>query len=178
MNAGHHGLRTDGARRFFSYWDGLPKTDLVPDRQSFNPARIGDLMRAVTILEIWSRARIDMRLAGTAVCEAMGFDPTGLNMLELQAPEGRETYLRLIETQCGQPCGRRNMLRARHADGTIVLAEVVSLPMRHARSGHDMILSYFCSVETVGFGEHSYQIIDRHDTHWIDIGAGVPDWSV
>ncbi|HEY4345192.1 MAG TPA: PAS domain-containing protein [Parvibaculum sp.] len=177
MNARHDGLRTEGARRFFNYWDSLPKKNLVPDRKSFSPERIRDLMRAVTILEIWSRARIDMRLAGTAVCAAMGFDPTGANMLELQAPGTREAYLRLLEEQCNRPCGRRNLLTARHSDGTIVKAEVVTLPMSHEEAGHDMILSYFCSIETVGFGEHSYQILSREATHWIDIGAGVPDWT-
>lgn len=177
MPARQEGLRTDGARRFFNYWNSLPKIGLVPDRQSFDPVRIHDLMRAVTILEIWSRARIDMRLAGTGISDAMGFDPTGLNMLELQAPDSREAYLRLLEEQCARPCGRCNLLRARHADGTIVLTEVVSLPMRHAQSGHDMILSYFSSIETTGFGEPAYRILGHEDVRWIDIGAGVPDWS-
>lgn len=177
MNAVYGGLYTESARRFFAYWDSLPKKNLRPDRRSFDPAHIPDLMREVTILEIHSRVRIEMRLAGTGVCEAMGFDPTGLNMLEWHSPETREAYLRLLEAQCGRPCGRRNMLRARHADGSIVRTEVVSLPMSHVRSGHDMILSYFCSLEVVGFGEHSYQILDREDTEWIDIGAGVPDWT-
>ncbi len=171
------GLRTDGARRLFTYWDTLPKVDFVPDRKSFNPGRIADLMRAVTILEIWSRARIEMRLAGTGICDAMGFDPTGLNMLELQAPESRERYLLLLEEQCNRPCGRRNMLRARHSDGSIVLTEVVTLPMRHSSAGHDLILSYFCAVKTVGYGEPSYMILGHEDTQWIDIGAGVPDWG-
>lgn len=176
MNAVYEGLHTEGARRFFNYWNSLPKTNFLPDRESFNPSHIPDLMRAVTILEIWSRARIEMRLAGTSVCESMGFDPTGINMLELQAPEMREDYLRLLEAQCARPCGRRNLLRARHADGTIIRTEVVALPMSHKRSGNPMILNYFSSIEAIGFGEHSYQILDREDTRWIDVGAGVPDW--
>lgn len=170
-------LQTEGAARFFDYWSRLPKEGLVPDRSAFSPAKIADLMRAVTILEIWSRALIEIRLAGTAVCDVMGFDPTGRNMLELQLPSVRERYLRLLEEQVGRPCGRRNLLKARQADGTILRAEVVTLPMHHAVSGHDMILSYFSALEIVGFGENVYQILAYEQTQWIDIGAGTPDWS-
>jgi hypothetical protein len=170
-------LHTDGAVRFFNYWDSLPKDGLVPDPRDFSPADIPDLMRAVTILDIRSRALIEMRLAGTAVCDVMGFDPTGRNVLELQPPEVRERYLRLLEEQVGRPCGRRNILRARQADGTVLRVEAITLPMRHATCGRDLILSYFSTMDLVGFGESSYQILAYEDTQWIDIGAGAPDWS-
>lgn len=168
-------LQTDGVARFFDYWNSLPKTDLAPDRRDFSPTAIPDLMRAVTILEIWSHARIEFRLAGTGVCDVMGFDPTGWNMLELQPAAVRMHYLKLVEEQVKRPCGRRNVLIARQADGTILRGEAISLPMRHALSGHDMLLSYFNAIETIGFGESSYQILAYEDTGWIDVGAGTPD---
>jgi hypothetical protein len=170
-------LRTDGAARFFDYWNSLPKADLVPDRRAFSPTAIPDLMRAVTILEIWSRDRIEIRLAGTGVCDVMGFDPTGFNMLDLQRAPVRVRYLELVEEQVKRPCGRRSVLNARQADGTILRVETISLPMRHVLTGHDMLLSYFNAIETIGFGESSYQILAYEDTEWIDVGAGTPDWS-
>jgi len=170
-------LHTDGATHFFDYWNSLPKTDFVPDRSDFNPADIPGLMRAVTILEIWSRARVEMRLAGTGVCGVMGFDPTGMNMLEVQEAPARVRYLRLLEEQVTRPCGRAHVMRARQADGAIIRVEVVTLPMRYALAGRDMLLSYFGEIELVGFGEESYRILAYEDTEWIDIGAGVPDWN-
>lgn len=169
-------LLTHGARRFFDYWDSLPRVGLVPDRSAFNPAKIADLMRAVTILEIRSPAEIEIRLAGTAVCEAMGFEATGRNGLDLVAPDARPGYLKLIAAQVDQPCGRWNVLRVRQAGGAIMRSEAITLPMLHAQSGHHMILSYFGTIETVGYEEGSYQILAYEDTRWIDIGAGVPDW--
>jgi hypothetical protein len=177
MHGAQNFLHTVGARRFFEYWDRLPKTDLLPDRGSFNPGVIADLMPAVTILEVWSRERIDIRLSGTAVCKTMGFDPTGRNGLDLVAPEARDSYLRLIEEQISRPCGRRNVLRSRHASGLIMRTEVVTLPMRHARTGHSMILSFFSALDVVGIGEGGYAILSYEETQWLDIGAGVPDWS-
>lgn len=176
MRAMRDRLHTDGARRFFDYWDGLPKDGFIPDRASFNPAAIPELMRAVTMLEIWSRDRIDIRLAGTAVCDAMGFDPTGRNGVDLVATEAREDYLRLIEAQTGHPCGRRNVLRTRHSGGLVTRSEAITLPMSHKLSGHAMILSFFAAIESVGFEAGGYRILAHEDTRWVDIGAGTPDW--
>ncbi len=167
-------LRTAGARRFFSYWDSLPKDGFVPDRKDFSPAPIAPLMSAVTILEIVSDELIVQRLAGTAICRAMGFDPTGGNALDLVAPETRPRYLDLLRMQTGTPCGRWNMLRVRR-ENLVERTEALTLPMRYRHSGHWMILSYFGSVETVAYEHGPYEILAYEDTQWIDLGAGIPD---
>lgn len=169
-------LRTASARRFYSYWDGLPKEGLVPDRKDFSPAAIAPLMSAVTILEVVSDDLIVQRLAGTAICRAIGFDPTGGNALDLIAPEVRPRYLSLLRDQTATPCGRWNMLRSRR-ENLVERAEVLTLPMRHGLSGHWMILSYFGSIETLAYEHGPYEFLAYEDTQWIDLGAGVPDWS-
>lgn len=168
-------LRTAGAQRFFFYWDSLPKRQLAPDRKDFSPVAIAPLMPAVTILEIMSDELVVQRLAGTAICRAMGFDPTGGNAFDLVAPETRPRYRALLNAQTERPCGRWNMLRVRR-ENLIERAEALTLPMRHNRSGHWVILSYFGSIETVGYEQGPYEILAYEDTRWIDLGAGVPDW--
>lgn len=170
-------LRTNGAKRFFNYWDSLPKAGLIPDRKSFNPAAIADLMSVVTIIEIWSRARIDLRLIGTAVAERMGFDPTGRNYLDFIAPEVRETFLRLIDAQISRPCGRVSVIRARSASGLIERSEALALPMFHERSGHYMIVACISPIEKLGYEPGGYEVLGYEDMGWVDIGAGVPDVS-
>lgn len=167
-------LRTAGARRFFSYWDSLPKEGFAPDRKDFSPVAIAPLMPAVTILEIVSDDLVVQRLAGTAVCRAMGFDPTGGNALDLVAPATRQRYLGLLRAQTDTPCGRWNMLRSRR-ENLIERAEALTLPMRYSHSGHWMILTYFGSVETVAYEQGPYEILAYEDTQWIDLGAGTPD---
>lgn len=167
-------LRTANARRFYSYWDSLPKEGFVPDRRDFSPAAIAPLMPAVTILEIVSDDLIVQRLAGTAICRAIGFDPTGGNALDLVAPEARPRYLSLLRAQTATPCGRWNMLRSRR-ENLVERAEVLTLPMRHDLSGHWMILSYFGSIETLAYEHGPYEILAYEDTQWIDLGAGIPD---
>lgn len=172
----HASLHSAGARQLFVHWDSLPKEGLIPDRAALDPAAIAALMPTVTILEIFSSQRIEIRLAGTGVCEALGFDPTGRNYLEMQSAEARKSYLRLIEAQTSLPCGRCNILRMRHADGVITRVEAVTLPMHHAASGHAMILSYFGTIDIIGFGDGGYQVLDFENTRWIDLGAGTPEW--
>lgn len=154
----------------------MPKEGLIPDRAAFDPSAIAMLMPTVTILEIFSPERIEINLAGAVVCETLGFDPSGRNYLEMQSAEARNSYLRLIEAQTRLPCGRCNILRMRHADGVVSRVEAVTLPMRHAASGHAMILSYFGTIDLVGFEDGGYQVLDFEDTQWIDLGAGTPEW--
>jgi hypothetical protein len=167
-------LCTANARRFFAYWDSLPKVDHVPDRADFNPAAIHKLMPIVTLLEIMSPDRVEMRLVGTDLVERMGVDPTGQNYLDTFEPEGRKRYLDLINTQISHPCGRRSMLHTREASGILSTVEVLSLPMTHVRSGHPLIVSCFEPTQAVGFDAGGRAVRDVDDVVWIDIGAGVP----
>ena len=166
-------LQTAGARTFFGYWDSLPKKDLVTDRGDFSPGRIAALMPAVTILEIVSDDLILQRLTGTAICRALGFDPTGGNALDMMLAQLRPDYLALIGKQISTPCGRWNLIRSRR-DNLIDRVEVLALPMRHAPTGHWMILSYFGTVESLSYDPGPYEILAYENTSWIDIGAGVP----
>ncbi|HEY4345193.1 MAG TPA: hypothetical protein VGN05_12660 [Parvibaculum sp.] len=166
-------LHSRDARRFFDFWNGMPKTGLLPDRASFNADILHELP-TMTILEVISPERIDLHLMGPGACEALGFDPTGQNYLDLQSPEARALYVPLIEEQITRPCGRRNIVKMRHADGIVTRAEAVTLPMHHAAGGHPMILSYFTTIDIVGFEEGGYQVLNFEDTEWIDIGAGIP----
>jgi hypothetical protein len=169
-------LHSAGARRLFDYWRALPRRDLLPDVSSFDPSAIPLLAPTVTLLEVISFERIQFRLAGAGVVEAIGFDPTGRNYLDLQTDEAKTFYLRLVKAQIELPCGRQNILRMRHSDGVITRVEAVTLPMWDAESGHKMIFSYFGTLDIVGFGEGGFQILDFENTTWIDIGAGVPGW--
>lgn len=166
-------LQTAGARTFFGYWDSLPKRDFVPERGDFSPGRIAALMPAVTILEVVSDDLILQRLTGTAVCRALGFDPTGSNALDLMQPQIRPDYLNLIRHQVSTPCGRWNLIRSRR-ENLIERVEVLTLPMRHSPSGRWMIISYFGTLESLVYDPGPYEILGYENTSWIDIGAGVP----
>lgn len=168
-------LQSEGARQFFVYWDSLPKTGFVPDRADFNPAAIYRLMPTMTILEIMSPDRIEMRLVGTDLVRRMGTDPTGKNYLDSIAPDARQFYLEMLDRQISHPCGRQTILRTHEATGILARVEALSLPMTHRLSGHPLIVSYFGPTESIGFdGRADREVQNFEDIRWIDIGAGVP----
>lgn len=167
-------LRTAGARRFFEYWDSLPKTGFVPDRKDFNPAAIYPLMPSVSILEIVSRDHVEMRFIGTDLVGRIGMDPTGHNYLDLMKPSARESYLDMLHTQIERPCGRKSIMLSRHVSGLLNRVEAVSLPMTHKVSGHALIISCFEKTETFGIDDGEREVQAYEDIKWIDIGAGVP----
>lgn len=168
-------LQSAGARQFMEYWNSLPKAGVLPDRSDFNPTAIYKLMPAITILEIVSPDRVEMRLVGTDLVERMGIDPTGRNYLDSIAPAARLPYLEMLNRQINHPCGRLSILKTREASGILSQVEVLSLPMSHRLSGHPLIISYFGSTESVGFdGDETREVRGFEDVRWIDIGAGVP----
>lgn len=167
-------LHTAGARRFFEYWNSLPKKDFVPDRKDFNPAAIYSLMPSISILEVLSREHMDMRFIGTDLVERIGMDPTGGNYLDLMIPSARETFLDILYTQLSQPCGRHNIMLSRHESGLLNRVEVISLPMTHVASGNPLVISCFEKTESIGVDDGGREVRGFDHLRWIDIGAGVP----
>ncbi|MGV8998045.1 MAG: PAS domain-containing protein [Parvibaculaceae bacterium] len=175
MLAAEDVMHTAGLKRFYDYWNSLPKTAHMPDRQDFNPAAIHTLMPNVTILELVSPNFVLARLIGTAIATTLGVDMTGHNYLDYIADGEREGYLKMLALQFSVPCGRRTFLRGRLSTGVLGRIDVVSLPMFYARSGHPMLLNYFESMERTGIdaAEHR-EVLGFDDIQWLDIGAGVP----
>lgn len=175
MLAAEDVLRTAGLRRFYEYWDGLPKTAHMPDRADFNPAAIHKLMPNVTILEVVSPDFIRARLIGTAIATTLGVDMTGHNYLDYIAEGEREAYLKMLALQFSKPCGRISIMRARRSTGLLGRIEVMSLPMFYARSGNPMLFNYFEAMESTGFDNVEIREVQGFDdVQWLDIGAGVP----
>ena len=167
-------LHTAGARRFFEYWDSLPKRGFVPDRKDFNPAAIYSLMPSVSLLEIMSPERVEIRLLGTDLVDRIGIEVTGGNYLESFEPALRPAYLNILNTQITFPCGRRTVLKTREESGILSRVEVLSLPLTHDAVGNPLILSCFEPTESIGYEHGGREVKNFDDIQWIDIGAGVP----
>lgn len=168
-------LHTAGALQFFDYWNSLPKVNFVPDRKDFDPLKIRRLMPFVSILEIVSPDRVEMRLIGTDLVQRMGYDPTGQNYLDSFEPDSRPEYLKILYTQINHPCGRRSTLQTREKNGILSQVEVLALPMSHMKSGHPLLMSCFARTESVGFDPGERKVRGLDDVVWIDIGAGLPE---
>jgi hypothetical protein len=83
-------FENESARIFADYWASLPKIDLVPARNSFEPEDVSPLLPTFKIHGMRGPGQIDVRLSGTALTDRYGFDMTGKNYLDAVHPKRPE----------------------------------------------------------------------------------------
>lgn len=173
-------FRSKRSRAFAEYWATLPKRDLIPSRADFDPGEQGPILSTYVIHELVSPEEIIVRLAGTAVGEGYGFETTGHNYLDLVAEERRPSASRAIHLICEHPCGMVVRLATETKTGLVRISEVLALPMRDA-DGAARLVYYQANPEPVANNsaadEDELVNIDVGGRLFIDIGAGVPDFS-
>ncbi|NQW08311.1 MAG: PAS domain-containing protein [Alphaproteobacteria bacterium] len=168
------------SRRFAEHWESLPKIDLIPSRAAFEPERLGPILANVVIHELISPELITLRLVGTAVVDDYGQEITGRNYLDFVEEERRPKASRAIHLICEQPCGMLVHLRSTTHSGKILTRESIALPMRN--DDGKAALVYFCSSparerETFIDERDELRVMGVLQRHFIDIGAGVPDFQ-
>ena len=171
---------TDQSAAFARYWLSLAPDDLVPNRSDFSPERIPGLLSNLVIHELIAPDFIKLRLVGTAVVDDYGQEITGRNYLDFVEPERRAKASKAIFNICEQPCGMLVYLQSISESGNLLSRESIAFPMRD--DDGDARLVYFCSSSaperTAFFDERDeLKVITVRDRRFIDIGAGLPDFS-
>ena len=69
-------IRRSECRRFAHAWLGWQGGNLVPQRHNVHIEDIANLLHLVSVIEIVSPHEANFRLAGTALCQAMGIELT------------------------------------------------------------------------------------------------------
>ena len=75
-------IQTRECRAFANAWQNWRGDNLVPRRASVRIEDISKLLHLVSIVEVISPEIATFRLAGTALCQAMGIELTGLNYFD------------------------------------------------------------------------------------------------
>lgn len=163
---------------FADYWASLPRPDLVPARADFDPVAVPAILPTFVIHELHAPSDIRIRLAGTEIREHYGVEITGLNYLDFVAPERQATASRAIFLVCEQPCGMLVRLSSRTAAGSVMVNESLALPMRDD-DGRIRLVYYQSNSRPMLNRDPGEDPLLRHELvgrHFLDIGAGVPDY--
>ena len=80
-------------RTVADYWFSLWEDDVWPARESFRPAKLGQLLRNVILLDIVPGQSAHVRLAGTGITNVLGVDLTGVDWLATVTNERRRQRL-------------------------------------------------------------------------------------
>ncbi|KKJ78145.1 hypothetical protein WH95_02000 [Kiloniella litopenaei] len=165
----------------FDHWLSLPREGVLPLRSAFFPEKVPQILPSLIIYEMVAKDFIRFRLAGTAVRERMGFDPTGENYLNYVADERKEKASQSFFSVVQQPCGMRVVSNHGMSTGRKMFLEVFMLPLENDMSPNPIVLCQSNEIKPLGeehFPDNARLeniTIVRRD--FIDIGAGVSDFK-
>ncbi|MGK2740643.1 PAS domain-containing protein [Tepidicaulis sp. LMO-SS28] len=166
----------------WDYWLSIRKDAVCPSAADFDPMKIARLLPDVSVFERRSRHEVVYRLAGTAIGERMGHDPTGENVLELSAPERRSFLVDLFTEMTTRPVAAFVRYENIYASGRRATVQSLLLPLglKSEETGN-VAAPRILSIHTMGPAK-AYAPAQAKTTvgstveeiAWIDIGAGTP----
>ncbi len=112
----------------YAYWNELRAGRLAPKRLEIEPSRIGSVLAETFMLERESSSSYRFRLAGTRLCEVLGSELRGTNLLDGWSGADRATLAGHLTATCEQ--GAVTVLTLEAGDGTRrIQLEAVLLPL-------------------------------------------------
>lgn len=136
------------------------------------------LLPNVTLMEHVDDDTIIYRIAGEAIVERLGFNPTGQNFLDLIAPSVRAETALTNKTGLDERCGHYAIYENQYESGRRMISESLMLPMRKTAGGRvAFIFGYHVHHKATDIGVLGART--ALGVRWIiadfvDIGFGVP----
>jgi len=89
-------MRLRTSRCLFDYWNGVRGGRLAPQRFEIEPSSISELLPETFILDCDNVSSYRFRLAGTRICEQLGREFRGANLLDFWSADDREALDSLL----------------------------------------------------------------------------------
>jgi hypothetical protein len=168
-------LKTEPCARLLAHWDALRGDRLLPRRGEIDPAALVAILPFVSIVEVRDPDIMIYRLCGTALRDIMGFEATGLNMLDLAPGEGRRQRAYRNWVAATRPCATAYEMNLTYPSGAVYAHEGVSLPVA-SRDGDMPALLLRAFAPIPGMIWYNRADVPRaageYDFRFLDIGAG------
>lgn len=176
------GLQTRSAdsRAFEEFWRRIRGGNLIPRRGDFNIARAARFVRDLVLMEAPAPDRKSMRirLAGERYQEIAGYNLAGRDHLEHFDHDYRDGALTTGWLMFNHPCGLWQITPMHTAKGYGQYIEVTAFPLGAGEDGIPLLL---CHVRLTGELLHTrgqrFSLDTATDFHFIDLGAGIPNWD-
>jgi len=168
-------FRHSDTARLYEYWrslaDGKP-----PHFKLWDPIKIPQLMPSILILATNADNDFFYRFAGTAVCDFVGVELTGLLMTGFfPSAEAYAAVDNMHRALLAVPCGQLASYLLRSTSGRESIFEIVILPICGADGVPDRLVVCMSILEEYGFGEAAPEVSHNLSAEWIDLGSGVPE---
>lgn len=138
----HDNIPWAGGKTLYSWWQETRADRPYPNRKDFFPAAAAKLLPAIQLIDVGGPDRLySVRLAGTAITEILGFDPTGIPLDELPNTETvRTVYDWVVDNK--KPLLRLNT-PIRWGDKDFISFSVLILPLGPDAEDVSMLLMHF-----------------------------------
>ena len=159
------------------FWEEVRGDRLLPDATDIDPAQIAYILKDIAILDVIDEMTIRYRLAGTAIAERMGSDPTGGNLIEMTAPDTRPLVSQIMQHIVTRPVCALATYENVYQSGKRAIVESLYLPLKKTQGLSERIVSVHSPEKTITYEEEqprSRVAAKILEVTWIDIGAGVP----
>jgi hypothetical protein len=170
---------TSGIVEFFSYWSSLPKHGLSPLLSDYLDRAPPRLQPYVSMVDIPHDAPPRLRYLGTALTTLSGRDRTGKPLQLLYTKSLWPLVTRLTREVVSRPVGYICTRSIRTASGRLAHTPAICLPMTNPKSAVPVLVTYAqleSAALSMGYGDALESVQGVTVLHWIDLGAGVPDY--
>jgi hypothetical protein len=162
---------------FWQYWRRLPKIDLVPHLRDYLDNVPPKLQPSVALIDVSGPDTFTLRLAGTAIIEAIGGEPAEPNTLPVYNSELRKAAAATAWVAANKPCGYAAKRYIRSKAGRLSLVHGIALPLRTDRPNCKTLVNFSSLARTASGMDTPDQMESMQalqPVRWIDIGNGIP----
>ncbi len=125
-------MQHKSSKRIYDYWNMVRDGRFAPNRFEIEPVMISDLLPDVFILECGDSSTYRFRLAGTRLCEAMGHELRGRNLLDYWNTFDREAVQTLLHNVAKDGAGAIMEFTCSNGDREHAAFEMIVLPLVHS----------------------------------------------
>lgn len=140
-------MKSPTSKMLFRYWNELRGARSAPTRLDVDPAHFIDILSETFILETGLSGAYTFRLAGTRICEQLGFELRGLDFAELAGPaQAKVLEDDMVAISAHGQCGVFE-IETQAPDSRTVSFEAIVLPLVHTQG---TINRYLGALSVVG----------------------------
>jgi hypothetical protein len=162
---------------FWRYWSSLPKTNLVPHLRDYLDGAPPKLQPSVALVDVFGPEEFSLRMAGTAIVEAIGGEPKQPGMPEAYREEARKAAARMQWAAVNRPCGYTSKRVVQSRSGQTLMVQSIALPLITDRDNCKTLVNYGNLARSVSEMRTTDRLSSMQAlqlSEWVDIGAGVP----
>ena len=172
-------MKSPTSKMLFRYWNELRGARSAPTRLDVDPAHFIEILAETFILETGLSGAYTFRLAGTRICEQLGFELRGLDFAELAGP----TQAKVLEDDMAAISARGQCgvfeFETQAPNGQMVSFEAIVLPLVHSQGAINRYLGAISVLDAkrpywLGTVPLTPRALVRNDLFWPDCPPQAP----